>query len=102
MNYAPAPTVSVMTPQARFTLCFCIAVFLIGPFGLLLGPAVSRLLRRRAERKSPTAAYAAEQRSNGRFNLAQLLVITLFGVWGIVGLAALVPMAMLIASSLFA
>ncbi|HDS1323586.1 TPA: hypothetical protein QEK37_002194 [Stenotrophomonas maltophilia] len=102
MNHAPAPTVSVMTPQARFTLCFCIAVFLVGPFGLLLGPVISRLLRRRAERKTPTAAYAAEQRSNGHFNLAQLLVVTLFGVWGIVGLVALVPMAMFLASVLFA
>ncbi|MCC4631512.1 hypothetical protein ABQW55_005485 [Xanthomonas citri pv. malvacearum] len=30
MSYQPVPTVSVMTPQARFTLCFCIAVLLTG------------------------------------------------------------------------
>lgn len=102
MNYAPAPTVSVMTPQARFALCFCIAVFLVGPFGLLLGPVISRLLRRRAERKTPTAAYAAAQRSNGHFNLAQLLIITLFGVWGIIGLVALVPAALFLLSLIVA
>ncbi|HEL3235853.1 TPA: hypothetical protein UN085_000730 [Stenotrophomonas maltophilia] len=63
---------------------------------------ISRLLPRRAERKTPTAAYAAEQRGNGHFNLAQLLVITLFGVWGIVGFVALVPMAMFLISTLLA
>ncbi|WP_355504792.1 hypothetical protein RZV16_08245 [Xanthomonas cannabis] len=91
MNYHPAPTVSVMSPQARFTLCFCLAVLLTGPFGLVLGPVLSRLLRRKAERLHPGAAYAAAQRSAGHFNAGQLWAITICGVFGLIGLVALVP-----------
>ncbi|WP_426683759.1 hypothetical protein ABFU84_08670 [Xanthomonas translucens pv. undulosa] len=91
MSYQPAPTVSVMTPQARFTLCFCVAVFLTGPFGLVLGPVFSRLFRRRAERLYPAAARAAAQRSGGRFNWGQLWAITACGVVGLIGALALLP-----------
>ncbi|MBO9757945.1 hypothetical protein [Xanthomonas phaseoli] len=91
MSYQPVPTVSVMTPQARFTLCFCIAVLLTGPFGLIIGPVLSRLFRRRAERLYPTAAHAAAQRSAGHFNAGQLWAITACGVFGLIGLVALMP-----------
>ncbi|ARR15416.1 hypothetical protein LN96_12860 [Xanthomonas citri pv. citri] len=91
MSYQPVPTVSVMTPQARFTLCFCIAVLLTGPFGLIIGPVLSRLFRRRVERLHPTAAYAAAQRSAGHFNAGQLWAITACGVFGLIGLVALIP-----------
>ncbi|HHA2425635.1 TPA: hypothetical protein ACOD9U_003483 [Stenotrophomonas maltophilia] len=91
MSYQPVPTVSVMTPQARFTLCFCIAVLLTGPFGLIIGPVLSRLFRRRAERLYPTAAHAAAQRSAGHFDAGQLWAITACGVFGLIGLVALMP-----------
>lgn len=91
MSYQPVPTVSVMTPQARFTLCFCIAVLLTGPFGLIIGPVLSRLFRRRAERLYPTAAHAAAQRSAGHFNAGQLWAIAACGVFGLIGLVALMP-----------
>nr|WP_238150341.1 hypothetical protein [Xanthomonas arboricola] len=99
MSYQPVPTVSVMTPQARFTLCFCIAVLLTGPFGLIIGPVLSRLFRRRAERLYPTAAYAAAQRSAGHFNAGQLWAITACGVVGLIGLVALAPTLVLILAS---
>ncbi|WP_274395142.1 hypothetical protein [Xanthomonas campestris] len=99
MSYQPVPTVSVMTPQARFTVCFCVAVFLTGPFGLVLGPVFSRLFRRRAERLYPAAARAAAQRSGGRFNWGQLWAITACGVVGLIGLVALVPSLVLIVAS---
>lgn len=91
-----------MTPQARFTLCFCLAVLLTGPFGLVLGPVLSRLLRRKAERLHPGAAYAAAQRSAGHFNAGQLWAITLCCIFGLVGLLTLVPTLLLIAFSIFA
>ncbi|OOX26005.1 hypothetical protein Xazr_16835 [Xanthomonas campestris pv. azadirachtae] len=100
MSYQPVPTVSVMTPQARFTLCFCIAVLLTGPFGLIIGPVLSRLFRRRAERLYPAAARAAAQRSGGRCNWGQLWAITACGVVGIVGLVAVVPMVLLLPLSI--
>nr|WP_229637899.1 hypothetical protein [Xanthomonas phaseoli] len=100
MSYQPVPTVSVMTPQARFTLCFCIAVLLTGPFGLVLGPVVSRLFRRRAERLYPAAAHAAAQRSAGHFNAGQLWAITACGVFGLIGLVALAPSVVFLALSL--
>lgn len=100
MNYAPAPTNSVMTPQARLTLCFCVAVLLTGPFGFIIGPVVSRVLRRRAERLHPVAAIAAEERSAGHFNAGQLWAITACGIWGIVGLLALLPTVLLILLSI--
>ncbi|HHA2503305.1 TPA: hypothetical protein ACOENT_001524 [Stenotrophomonas maltophilia] len=90
MNHAHSP-VTVMTPQARFTLCFCLAVLLTGPFGLVIGPVLSRLLRRKAERLYPGAAYAAAQRSAGHFNAGQLWAITICGVFGIIGLLMLLP-----------
>ncbi|MCC5062334.1 hypothetical protein [Xanthomonas campestris] len=102
MSYQPVPTVSVMTPQARFTLCFCVAVFLTGPFGLIIGPVASRLFRRRAERLHPTAAYAAAQRSAGHFNAGQLWAITACGVVGLISLVALVPTLFLMILSIAA
>lgn len=102
MSYQPGPTVSVMTPQARFTLCFCVAVFLTGPFGLVLGPVVSRLFRRRAERLYPAAAHAAAQRSAGHFNAGQLWAITACGVVGLIGLVALAPTLLLLVTSVLA
>lgn len=101
MNYAPAPTVSVMTPQARLTLCFCVAVLLTGPFGFIIGPVMSRILRRRAERLQPAAAYAASQRSAGHFNVGQLWAITACGIWGVIGLVAMVPMLAILVLTLF-
>lgn len=100
MNYAPASTNSVMTPQARLTLCFCVAVLLTGPFGFIIGPVVSRVLRRRAERLHPVAAIAAEQRSAGHFNVGQLWAITACGIWGFIGLLAMVPMLAILALSI--
>lgn len=100
MNYAPAPTASVMTPQARLTLCFCLAVLLTGPFGFVIGPALCRILRRRAERLQPAAAYAAAQRSAGHFNAGQLWAMTACGVWGVIGLVALVPTVLLLLLSI--
>ncbi|OWQ55752.1 hypothetical protein CEE61_13130 [Stenotrophomonas maltophilia] len=100
MNYAPAPTTSVMTPQARLTLCFCVAVLLTGPFGFIIGPVMSRVLRRRAERLQPAAAYAAAQRSAGHFNVGQLWAITACGIWGFIGLIAMVPMLAILALSI--
>lgn len=102
MSYQPVPTVSVMTPQARFTLCFCIAVLLTGPFGLVIGPVLSRLLRRKAERLHPGAAYAAAQRSAGHFNAGQLWAITLCGIFGIIGLLMLLPTLFLMVLSIVA
>lgn len=99
MNYAAAPAVSVMTPQARFTLCFCVAVILTGPFGYIIGPVLSRILRRRAERLYPAAARAAAQRSAGHFNAGQLWAITACGIWGIIGLVALLPSLLFILAS---
>ncbi|MBV6884031.1 hypothetical protein [Xanthomonas euvesicatoria] len=90
MNHAHPP-VTVLTPQARFTLCFCLAVLLAGPFGLVIGPMLSRLLRRKAERLHPGAAYAAAQRSAGHFNAGQLWAITLCGIFGLIGLVVLLP-----------
>ncbi|HEL3200037.1 TPA: hypothetical protein ACKP7X_003549 [Stenotrophomonas maltophilia] len=90
MNQAHPP-VTVMTPQARFTLCFCLAVLLTGPFGLVIGPVLSRLFRRKAERLHPGAAYVAAQRSAGHFNAGQLWAITLCGIFGLIGLIALIP-----------
>lgn len=100
MNYAPTPTASLMTPQARLTLCFCVAVMLTGPFGFIIGPVMSRLLRRRAERLHPAAAYAAAQRSAGHFNAGQLWAITACGIWGVIGLVALVPTVLLLLLSI--
>ncbi|KUF34290.1 hypothetical protein AO826_21075 [Xanthomonas phaseoli pv. manihotis] len=101
MSYQPVPTVSVMTPQARFTLCFCIAVLLTGPFGLIIGPVASRLFRRRAERLHPAAAHAAALRSAGHFNAGQLWAITACGVFGLVGLVALLPALFFLVLSVF-
>lgn len=100
MNYAPPPTASVMTPQARLTLCFCVAVLLTGPFGFIIGPVMSRVLRRRAERLHPAAAHAAAERSAGHFNVGQLWAITACGVLGLIGLLALLPTVVFIALSL--
>ncbi|OEZ01241.1 hypothetical protein BIY45_07345 [Stenotrophomonas sp. BIIR7] len=100
MNHAPAPSTSVMTPQARLTLCFCVAVLLTGPFGFIIGPVTSRLLRRRAERLQPVAARAAAERSAGHFNVGQLWAITACGVLGLIGLLALLPTVVFIALSL--
>lgn len=102
MNYAPAPSVSVMTPQARLTLCFCVAVMLAGPFGFIIGPVLSRILRRRAERLQPAAAYAAAERSAGHFNAGQLWAMTACGIWGFIGLIAMVPMLAILALSIIA
>jgi len=89
--YAPASTASVMTPQARFTLCFCVAVLLTGPFGLVIGPVLSRLLRRRAERLHPFAAGQARQRSGGHFNAGQIWAITACGIMGLIGALVMLP-----------
>ena len=89
--YAPTSTVSVMTPQARFTLCFCIAVLLTGPFGLVIGPVLSRLLRRRAERLHPLAAAQAQQRSAGHFNVGQIWAITACGFMALAGALLILP-----------
>lgn len=89
--YAPTSTVSVMTPQARFTLCFCVAVLLTGPFGLVIGPVLSRLLRRRAERLHPLAAAQAQQRSAGHFNVGQIWAITACGLMGLIGVLVMLP-----------
>ncbi|HEL4242591.1 hypothetical protein I5U23_08425 [Stenotrophomonas maltophilia] len=94
------PPVTVMTPQARFTLCFCIAVLLTGPFGLVIGPVLSRLLRRKAERLHPGAAHAAAKRNAGHFNAGQLWAITICGIFGVIGLVTLIPTVVLIALSL--
>lgn len=48
MNYALSSATSVMTPQARLTLRFWAAVLVIEPFGFIIGPMMSRVLRRRA------------------------------------------------------
>lgn len=100
MNYAHPP-VTVMTPQARFTLCFCLAVLLTGPFGLVIGPVLSRLLRRKAERLHPGAAHAAAQRSAGHFNAGQLWAITLCAIFGTIGLLVLLPTLLFLALSIF-
>lgn len=89
--YAPTPTVSVMTPQARFTLCFCVAVLLTGPFGLVIGPVLSRLLRRRTERLYPLASAQAQQRSAGHFNVGQIWAITACGFMGAIGALLMLP-----------
>ena len=89
--YVPTSTVSVMTPQARFTLCFSVAVLLTGPFGLVIGPVLSRLLRKRAERLHPFAASQAQQRSGGHFNVGQIWAITACGLMGLVGALILLP-----------
>lgn len=89
--YAPTPTVSVMTPQARFTLCFCVAVLLTGPFGLVIGPVLSRLLRKRAERLHPFAASQAQQRSAGHFNVGQIWAITACGLMALIGALVMLP-----------
>lgn len=92
MTYYPAtPTASVMTPQARFTLCLCVAVLLTGPFGLVIGPVLSRLLRRRAERLHPLAAAQAQQRSAGHFNVGQIWAITACGLMGLIGALVMLP-----------
>ncbi|MBH1635964.1 hypothetical protein I5U65_12675 [Stenotrophomonas maltophilia] len=100
MNHAHPP-VTVMTPQSRFTLCFCVAVLLVGPFGLVIGPMLSRLLRRKAERLHPAAAYAAAQRSAGHFNAGQLWAITICGIFGIIGLLMLLPTLLFLVLSIF-
>lgn len=102
MTYYPAtPTVSVMTPQARFTLCFCVAVLLTGPFGLLIGPVLSRLLRRRAERLYPLAAAQARQRSAGHFNVGQIWAITACGLMGLVGALVMLPTVFFVLLGMF-
>lgn len=100
MNHAHPP-VTVMTPQARFTLCFCLAVLLTGPFGLVIGPVLSHLLRRKTERLHPGGACAAAQRSAGHFNAGQLWAITLCGIFGIIGLLLLLPTLSFLALSIF-
>ena len=99
--YAPIPTVSVMTPQARFTLCFCVAVLLTGPFGLVIGPVLSRLLRRRAERLHPFAAAQAQQRSAGHFNVGQIWAITACGLMGLIGALVVLPTVFFVLLGMF-
>ncbi|MPT01352.1 MAG: hypothetical protein E2581_23090 [Pseudomonas sp.] len=102
MTYYPAtPTASVMTPQARFTLCFCIAVLLTGPFGLVIGPVLSRLLRRRAERLHPLAAAQAQQRNAGHFNVGQIWAITACGIMGLIGALIMLPTVFFVLLGMF-
>ncbi|PPJ42322.1 MULTISPECIES: hypothetical protein [unclassified Pseudoxanthomonas] len=100
-SYMPASTVSVMTPQARFTLCVCVAVLLTGPFGLVIGPVLSRLLRRRAERLHPFAAAQAQQRSGGHFNVGQIWAITACGLMGLIGAIVMLPTALFVVLGIF-
>lgn len=90
-DYPATLIASVMTPQARFTLCFCVAVLLTGPFGLVIGPVLSRVLRRRAERLHPLAAAQAQQRSAGHFNVGQIWAITACGAMGLIGALVMLP-----------
>ncbi|WP_447896450.1 hypothetical protein [Stenotrophomonas acidaminiphila] len=99
--YAPTSTVSVMTPQARFTLCFCVAVLLTGPFGLVVGPVLSRLLLRRAERLHPFAAAQARQRSAGHFNVGQIWAITACGIMGLIGALVMLPTVFFVLLGMF-
>lgn len=92
MSYAthPASTKRVMTPTTRFTLCFCLSVLMLGPFGLVVGPLLSRFLRRRAERLHPAEAGHAERNDPG-FGWGQMWLIAAAGVMGLVGALVLLP-----------
>jgi len=91
-----------MSRQARFTLCFCVAVILLGPFGLIVGPLLSRYLNKRVQRLHPGAAMAAEARSGGHYNFGQLVAITACLVWAIIAAVAIVPTVVLLVAMLFA
>lgn len=86
----PASTKRVMMPTSRFTLCFCLSVLLLGPFGLLAGPLLSRYLRRRAERLYPAEAGQAA-RSDLGFTWGQMVLIAAAAVMGLVGALVLLP-----------
>ena len=92
MSYVtqPVSTKRVMTPTTRFTWCFCLAVLLLGPFGLIVGPVLSRVLRRRAERLYPAEAGHAQRRDPG-FGWGQVWLVAAAGVMGLVGAVVLLP-----------
>lgn len=92
MSYAanPASSKRVMTPTSRFTLCFCLSVLTLGPFGLGVGPLLSRYLRRRAERLYPLEAGQAKVRDTG-FSWGQMWLIAAAAVMGLVGAVVLLP-----------
>jgi len=79
-----------MMPTTRFTWCFCLSVLMLGPFGLVVGPVLSRLLRRRAERLYPAEAGHAARRDLG-FGWGQMWLIAAAGVMGLVGALVLLP-----------
>jgi len=101
MSYAthpPASTKRVLQPTTRFTLCFCLSAVLLGPFGLVAGPLLSRYLRRRAERLYPAEAGHAQRRDLG-FSWGQMVLIAVAAAMGLVGAVALLPaVAYLLAS----
>lgn len=92
MSYVthPVSTKRVMTPTTRFTWCFCLSVLMLGPFGLVVGPVLSRLLRRRAERLYPAEAGHAQRRDPG-FGWGQVWLVAAAAVMGLVGALVLLP-----------
>lgn len=92
MSYVthPVSTKRVMTPTTRFTWCFCLSVLMLGPFGLVVGPMLSRLLRRRAERLYPAEAGHAARGDLG-FGWGQVWLVAAAAVMGLVGAVVLLP-----------
>lgn len=93
MSYAthpPASTKRVLQPTTRFTLCFCLSVLMLGPFGLVVGPLLSRYMRRRAERIYPAEAGHAA-RSDLGFGWGQMVLIAAAAMMGLVGAMVLLP-----------
>lgn len=84
----------VMTPHNRFFCWFSLSLLFLGPFGFIVGPFMARRGLRKAERRYPQAASAAQQRDQG-FSWAQWWVmtpLTLLGAFGALSIMSGLPM----------
>lgn len=88
----------LMTPRDRFFWWYSGALFLLGPFGFVVGPLMARRGTRKVERLHPGAAWEARQRDHG-FTWWQWWIMTPLSMLGALWMLCLVsglPMILLV------
>jgi len=95
----PVPVHSkLMTPRDRFFWWYSGALLLTGPFGFVVGPLLARRATRKAARRYPVEAHAAQARDVG-FTWWQWWImtpLTLMGAFWVFGLLSGLPMFLLV------
>lgn len=89
----PAPQ-TLPTPRTRFFWWYSLSLLFLGPFGFVVGPLMARRGTRKAARRYPVEAHAAQARDVG-FTWWQWWImtpLTLIGTFWVFGLLSGLPM----------